>query len=342
MNVRSKSSPAYSPDQPKFRRALSEAVPFEGEDGLFTQSWYPICLASAATPNFVRGFDFLDGRVVVIRDKTGKARVLSAYCPHMGADLAIGDMVDGQIRCMFHHWRFGPDGRCTGMASNDPVPSVARLFEFPSQEKYGIVWAYNGTEPHYELPDFPYPAEDLVFKVKAFGEEMPVDPWVMCANTPDIQHIRYLHGVNISGENPHDQVAWTDHSMRYYFEGNHPTGEPIRHWVGIYGTSLYYQHTDFAGKWFGFIAPFGLPRIGKSNVYFVICARKDMGTPEEVDKFLDWVVDLETKVVLDDILNMQTIHFRPGTLTRSDLTLSRFFQYMRNFPRAHPSSEFIR
>jgi len=46
--------------------------------------------------------------------------------------------------------------------------------------------------------------------------------------------------------------------------------------------------------------------------------------------------------VLDDMMNMQTIHFRPGTLTRSDLTLGRFFDYMRKFLRAHPSMEFIR
>jgi hypothetical protein len=69
---------------------------------------------------------------------------------------------------------------------------------------------------------------------------------------------------------------------------------------------------------------------------------KGLGNPEEIDKYLDWVVDLETRIVLDDMVNMQTIHFRPGTLTRSDLTLGRFFDYMRRFPRAHPSAEFIR
>ncbi|HXJ40563.1 MAG TPA: hypothetical protein VNH18_14885, partial [Bryobacteraceae bacterium] len=63
---------------------------------------------------------------------------------------------------------------------------------------------------------------------------------------------------------------------------------------------------------------------------------------KEIDKYLDWVVDLETRIVLDDMMNMQTIHFRPGTLTRSDLTLGRFFDYMRKFLRAHPSMEFIR
>lgn len=328
-------------DQP-VKRPLSQPVPFEGEDGLFTQSWYPICLSSAATSSFVRGFDFLDGRVIVFRDKEGKAHVMSAYCPHLGADLSVGDMVDGQVRCVFHHWRYGADGRCSGMPSSDPIPPTARLFEFPTCEKYGLVWAYNGTDPHYQLPDFPYPDDELVFKIKTFGEEIPTDPWVLCANTPDMQHIRYLHGIVINGDNPHDAVEWTDHSMYYEFEGAHVTGDPVSHRIGIVGTSMYFQSTNFAGRWFGFVSPFSLNRPSRSTVFIVVCARKDMGTPEEIDEYLEFVADLETRVVLDDLINMQTIHFKPGTLTRSDKTLARFFDYMRDFPRAHPSADFIR
>jgi nitrite reductase/ring-hydroxylating ferredoxin subunit len=324
------------------QRTLSMPVPFEGEDGKFTQSWYPICLSSAASSHFVRGFDFLDGRVIVFRDLDDQAHVLSAYCPHMGADLSIGDLLNGQVRCVFHHWRYGADGRCAAMPSKDPVPPTAQLFKFPVQEKYGIVWAYNGLEPHYALPDFRYPNEELVFKIKVYGGELPVDPWILCANTPDMQHIRYLHGIEINGENPHDVVKWTDHSMMYAFDGTLPTGAAFHHDLGIVGTSLYYQSTDLDGRWFGFVAPFGLIRPKRSSVYIVVCARKDSGTREEIDKYLDWVVDLETRIVLDDMINMETIHFRPGTLTRSDLTLGRFFDYMRKFPRAHPSGEFIR
>lgn len=335
-------TPVSAPAEQPFRRPRGLAVPFEGEGGTFTQSWYPICMSSAATADFVRGFDFLDGRVIVFRDAGGQAHVMSAYCPHLGADLSIGDMVNGQVRCVYHHWRYGPDGRCAAMPSKDPIPAAARLFKFPVCEKYGIVWAYNGLESHYDLPSFAVPDADLVFKTKVFGEIVPVDPWVLCANTPDMQHIRYLHGIEINGDNPHDAVEWTDHSMFYEFEGTHITGDRVQHRIGIVGTSMYFQSTNFAGRWFGFVAPFGLVRPGRSIVYITVCARKDMGTPEEIDQFLEQVAELEKRVVLDDLMNMQTIHLQPGTLTRSDLTLGHFFDYMRNFPRSHPSAEFIR
>ena len=250
-------------------------------------------------------------------------------------------MIDGNVRCVFHHWQYDATGRCVKTACGDTPPPAARLFQFPTTEKYGLVWAFNGLEPHYEIPSLPYPDEELVCKIKVLGT-VPVDPWVLVANTPDIQHIKYLHGIQLDGDDPHAGVEWTDHSMFYNFSGTHPSGQPVRHRVGIVGTSMYWQASDFAGQWFGFVAPFGMPRPGQTIVYFVVAARKDMGDEQTIDRFLDFVLDVETKVVVEDLLNMETIHLRPGTMTAADQTLSRFFDYLRRYPRAHPSAEFIK
>jgi phenylpropionate dioxygenase-like ring-hydroxylating dioxygenase large terminal subunit len=321
-------------------RQLAKPLPAEGEGGLFTQSWFPICLSSEVGKGEVKGYGFLDGRVIVFRGDDGIARVTSAYCPHVGADLAVGNVVGNNIRCAFHHWEYGGDGTCVKTGVGDPPPPRASLFRFPSHEKFGIVWAYNGVEPHYDLPDFPYPDEELEFRTLAIDTLMPVDPWVLCANTPDFQHIRALHGVQFDRD-PVDEVEWTDHSMMYNFSGSHKQGEEIDNRVGIFGTSLYYQHTLFNGKWFGFLSPFGMPEPGKSKAYMVVAVRKDMGTPEEAQAFIDFVVDLETQIVMEDVMVMQTIRFAPANLTKSDNALSKFFSYLRNFPRAHPSAGFI-
>lgn len=322
--------------------ARGAPLPREGEDGLFTQTWWPICLASDVAPGEARGFDFLDGRVVVFREAGGEARVLSAICPHLGADLAVGDVHEGALRCAFHHWRFDGAGRCLRTGVGDRVPPRARLFRFPTVEKHGIVWAFNGTAPAWQLPDFEHPERELARKAIVLPDTLPVDPWLLCCNTPDMQHIRALHGVSFAHGDPHDEVEWTDHSMQYDFAGKHRRGEAISNRVGIFGTSLYVQTTELAGRWFGFLAPFGLPRPGRSRVFMVVVARKDSGAPEEVERFLDEVLALETRVVGEDVAVMQTIRFRQGALTPSDRTLARFFDYLRAFPRAHPSAEFIR
>lgn len=79
------------------RRALGQQVPFEGENGLYTQSWFPICLSSDIPAGTVKGFPFLGGRVVAFRDESGVAQVTSAYCAHLGADLSLGKVVGSQI-----------------------------------------------------------------------------------------------------------------------------------------------------------------------------------------------------------------------------------------------------
>jgi phenylpropionate dioxygenase-like ring-hydroxylating dioxygenase large terminal subunit len=333
--------PKPVPLQQPRRRFLQEPLPAEGENGVFSQSWFPICLSSEVGRGEVKGFDFLDGRVVVFRPSDGVARVLSAYCPHMGADLSVGDVVDDTLRCAFHHWHYDCEGNFVKLSVGDPPPAGACLFRFPTVERFGIVWAFNGEEPHWHLPDFPYPDDELVFKTARFPEPLPLDPWVLCCNTPDIQHIKALHGITFGQADPDKEIEWTDHSMLYDFRGLHRNGETIENRVGIFGTSLYYQHTVFEGRWFGFLAPFGLPRPGNVLTYMVVCARKDSGDAAEVDRFLDFVMDLETSVVSEDVRIMTTIHFRPGIMTRSDKALGRFFQYLRKYPRAHPSGPFI-
>ncbi len=321
-------------------RAEGRKILAEGEDGKFTQSWFPICLSTEIPVGTVKGFTFLDGRIVVFRGEDGVAQVLSAFCPHMGADLRSGAVIGNNLRCAFHHWQYSGDGQCAMTGIGDPPPPNARLFKFVSQEKFGIVWAFNGNEPHYDLPDFPYPENELAFRTIGIEEYSPVDPWVQCANTPDMQHIKTLHNVKFTHDDP-DDIAWTGHSLLYSFAGIHTDGSPVHNVVGIYGTSLYYQVTDYAGRWFGFMVPMGLPRPGASKNFMVVAVRKDMGPPEEVENFIDFVVALETGVVSEDMMVMSSMKFRPGTLTKSDSTLSRFFQYMREFPRAHPSQPFI-
>jgi phenylpropionate dioxygenase-like ring-hydroxylating dioxygenase large terminal subunit len=289
----------------------------------------------------VLGVDFLDGRVIVFRGASGKVQVLSAYCPHLGSDLSVGEVQGDTVRCAFHHWQYDLDGVCVKTGIGDPPPPGACLFRFPTAEKHGLIWAFNGEAPLFALPDFPYPEDELVMKVESFDMLFPVDPWVLCCNTPDMQHIKALHNITFDQEDPDEAIEWTNHSMLYDFKGKHANGEPIEYRVGIYGTTIFYQSSVFNGRWFGFLAPFAMPRPGQTKTYMILVARKADGDEAANEAFLDFAMDLEKKVVSEDVLIMQTIRFKPGTLTKSDKALAKFMQYLRNYPRAHPSAEFI-
>ena len=313
--------------------------PAEGADGLFSQSWFPVCLSQELVVGQVRGFDFLDGRIVVLRGENGVAQALSAYCPHLGADLAVGQVMGNEVRCAFHHWSYDCSGRCTRTGTGHPAPRSARLFRFPTVEKYGVIYIFNGETPLFDLPGFPFPEEELLVRSERIEIPLPVDPWVICCNTPDIQHIRVVHGVAFDDEDPGKSAQWTDHSMVYSFSGKHAMGEQIRFDVGIYGTSIFYQAGEMLGRWFGFIAPIGLPRPGCSDGYLTIAVRRD---EPDAEAYLQSIIDLEKRVVSEDADILATIRFRPGTLTPADQTLARFLRYLRLYPRAHPSADYIR
>jgi phenylpropionate dioxygenase-like ring-hydroxylating dioxygenase large terminal subunit len=119
--------------------------------GPHAQCWYPVALSEEVRERPL-GVDFLGARVAVYRRASGAPVVLGARCPHMGADLSQGEVVGDELRCMFHHFRYGPDGRCAGVPSGEPPPRAARVASYPTAECWGLVWAFNGPQPLFAPP----------------------------------------------------------------------------------------------------------------------------------------------------------------------------------------------
>ena len=120
----------------------------------YHQCWFPVALASDLPAGRPLGRDILGTRVIVYRDASGRALVQGAYCPHLGADLSVGEVVEGQIRCAYHHWRFD----CAGRASiyrRATDPAGARIPTYPSAEAWGLIWAFNGEAPTTPCRAFP-------------------------------------------------------------------------------------------------------------------------------------------------------------------------------------------
>ena len=106
------------------RRESKQAPPWPGPPKLpigdpnlgLRNRWYMLGTSDivGATPVHVRA---LGEDLVLWRDGSGAPRLMSDYCPHRGARLSIGDVVDGQLQCWYHHWRFDSTGQCTMVPS---------------------------------------------------------------------------------------------------------------------------------------------------------------------------------------------------------------------------------
>ena len=325
-------------------RRRGRGVVYEGEDGLFSQSWFPICRSSEVPPMSAVARGFLDGQVAVFRGENGRASVVSAYCPHLGAHLGSGRVIGNEVECPFHRWSFDQDGQCTRTGCGDPVPRGAGVLKYPTVERFGLIWAFNGETPTWELPDMGAPDDDLVFHPEILHVDINNDPWVTMANTFDWNHFEAVHGLryDISDES----VNWTPHSAWFHIDAEMPTmpGLKVSYDIGIWGTSIFRQHGWFGDRWFAYMAPVGIPRPGISRAYFVIAARKGDGTPEDearVRDCLDTGLALEKMIVGQDVPILNFARFSRGLLTKKDRMLVRFLEHVRKFPRAHPGAGLI-
>ena len=168
--------------------------------------------------------------LVLYRGESGAAHLVSAYCPHMGAHLARnstsyivldGHQIEGEsIRCPFHGWRYGADGKCNDIPYSDFIPGTARLKTYPVAERAGILWMWHdpeGLEPDYPLPDFGghYDQAGWVnWKIDHLGD-LDIHGCEILDNMADLGHMTPIHGAQrcIYFAN-----SFEDHVVRQYFK----------------------------------------------------------------------------------------------------------------------------
>jgi phenylpropionate dioxygenase-like ring-hydroxylating dioxygenase large terminal subunit len=161
-------------------------------------SWY-IAVSSAELGARPRALELFGLPLVAWRDGAGQPVVMPRYCPHQGASLALGKVVDGCLRCPFHHWRFAASGACVDIPGAERVPATAHRLPYPTIERYGYIWVwYGGTEPMFELPDFPAleagRREYIGFR---FSDSTTGTVRQLLENAVDHRHFSALHGLSL-------------------------------------------------------------------------------------------------------------------------------------------------
>jgi phenylpropionate dioxygenase-like ring-hydroxylating dioxygenase large terminal subunit len=199
------------------------------------QNWFAVALSHEVQTGGVIGVPFMQGRLALFRRDDGSVVALSASCAHMGADLAAGDVVDGTLRCMFHHFTYGADGVCTSIPSGGRVPSTARVHSFPVAEAVGLVWVFNGEAPPCGPPQVPGDdAGQLAVRARrtdVFG----VAPWVIITNSFDFAHLRYVHGLKFDFDE--STIRWGDREVAYEMTFSMPDGLVAHQRIRVAGTN---------------------------------------------------------------------------------------------------------
>ncbi|MGI2258249.1 Rieske 2Fe-2S domain-containing protein [Shewanella sp. GXUN23E] len=247
-------------------------------DFTFPRGWFMIATAAdinthkpLAVRFFGRDFALYRGRA------TGRVVLLDAYCPHMKTHLAAENdtsyvIIDGggtniegdSIRCPYHAWRFGPDGKCDDIPYHDgPIPQTACVKSWPVTESLGAIWVWHDPEngePEWDHPSLPQ-WDDKAWVQWQFDDLglLEQHPQEVIDNICDYGHLSPIHGSTVqryenefSGHyavqrqcGPHRTLVGTDgvspilHTDTRY----HGPGVLISHLTGFYESILMITHT---------------------------------------------------------------------------------------------------
>ena len=302
---------------------------FSPQGDAYQQCWYPLALSKKLGDKQIMGQDYCGGRVILYRDSAGKARVMTAYCKHLGADLSLGTVIGDNVQCAFHNWQYGPDGVCCRIPSGDEIPKQARLFSFPTEEKWGLIWAFFGPEPLYDVPSFP-PSVDMsrmIYKTFEYEETDQVDPWwIFTTNVFDFHHLLVVHKIEGLQEYARTvELDVTDHSIGYGGEGG-PT---------VWGVNVDVTQGERPGS---AMIGAGMPTGKKTKHFMVEAADIGDGSEEAVAKAEELIAEihrLHTHIIVEeDIPLISSLNFyEGGLLGNTDRALARYLEYARNYPR---------
>jgi phenylpropionate dioxygenase-like ring-hydroxylating dioxygenase large terminal subunit len=181
----------------------------------FPTGWFQVAYSDELESGGVMPLHYFGEHLVLFRDGSGTARVFEAFCPHLGAHLGYGGVVeDGCIRCPFHAWRFDGNGQCVEIPYAEKIPPQAKLRTWPVFEANGLIMVHHhiaGQPPGWDLPklseynsDGWTPYVRRRWKVRSHNQEM-------AENAVDSAHFKYVHG---TPEQPKTRAEIDGHMFR--------------------------------------------------------------------------------------------------------------------------------
>lgn len=178
--------------------------------------WFAVAWCRDLHEGDVKPIEYFGEELVLFRTRSGQARVLDPFCPHLGAHLGHGGRVMGEtIRCPFHGWQYdGASGSCTHIPYCERIPPQARLRSWPVQEKNGMVFVWyhsEGKPPEWDFPAMQEIGHPDWSEPRTFELELDAHVQETHENNNDPVHFQFVHKM----------VAEQHNEIRFSTDGRH-------------------------------------------------------------------------------------------------------------------------
>ena len=175
--------------------------------------WFQLLYSSELAVGDSVPLNYFGQELVAFRTESGVAKVVDAYCPHMGAHLGYGiheqagkgsAVVGENIVCPFHGWQFNGEGQCKHIPYGiNPPPRVARgeqvlgAWAVREVNQCVLVWYHpEGIEPLFEPESLSEAAanNDEWGEIQAFSWDIHTHMQEIGENAVDAVHFKTVHG----------------------------------------------------------------------------------------------------------------------------------------------------
>jgi len=232
--------------------------------------WQPVYHCADLKPAQPVPLRIMSESYTLYRGTSGETRLVESRCPHRGTLLSTGRVEGDALRCFYHGWKFGGDGRCIEQPVEDPsFAAKISIRSWPVREYLGLVFAYLGEGAPPEFPTYP--------TFEHFKGLVEVDSYLRYCNyfqnvenSLDMSHVGFVHADN-----------------RASFEGI-GLGGSLKAEESEWGVTYSFHRTDGRER----VQQFGMP-----NVFYMTAL------PTETD--VDWQESLFWWVPIDDESHMQ-------------------------------------
>lgn len=166
----------------------------------FARGWHCLGLAEDYKDGKPHGINIFGTRLVVFKGESGALKVINAWCPHMGADLALGAVKGDSVVCKFHGWSWGGDGVCNNIPYAKRIPPKARIKTWHTCEENKMLFVWNDPEGNPPDPKQAIPRIDPVFKPDEWSDwslvkwTIKINCRELIDNIADMAHFVYVHG----------------------------------------------------------------------------------------------------------------------------------------------------
>lgn len=160
----------------------------------YPSGWFVVATSEELLPGQLLMLHYFGKDLIAFRDESGRASVIDAYCPHLGAHLGYGGVIeDGCVRCPFHGWKFDGRGACVEVPYSDRIPPKAAIAAWPTLEQDKMIFVFHGRAGEQPWPMPPLDTRGYTAGKMVHWRNLATHPQEVFENTVDITHIGPVH-----------------------------------------------------------------------------------------------------------------------------------------------------